>query len=188
MYPPEWDEPVAGNGAMAKAAGSYATAYSNGAPLPPADDDDGEDHTNYLAENEDAPTMPDPAAIDEVLAPPPPPVVVMPEIPADYQAMNEQRQTTNGELPPGLTEPAITDSPRPVSKLLVVEIRPSGNWKDACRQTLKLADRYEGDSAIRLKLAGQEMTMDFPNHRTDCSIELIEALERLPGISRVYEG
>jgi hypothetical protein len=29
--------------------------------------------------------------------------------------------------------------------------------------------------------------MDFPNQRTTSGIELIEALERLPGVGRVYE-
>jgi DNA polymerase-3 subunit alpha len=72
-------------------------------------------------------------------------------------------------------------------KTLVVEIKPVGNWKEACRQSLKLASRYEGDTCLRLQLAGQAMTMDFPNHRTACSAELITALERLPGVIRAYE-
>lgn len=72
-------------------------------------------------------------------------------------------------------------------KTLVVEIKPVGNWKEACRQSLKLASRYEGDTCLRVQLAGQAMTMDFPNHRTACSAELITALERLPGVMRAYE-
>jgi hypothetical protein len=72
-------------------------------------------------------------------------------------------------------------------RTLVVEIKPVGNWKEACRQSLKLAGRYEGDTYLRLQLAGQGMTMDFPNHRTACSAELIAALERLPGVIRAYE-
>lgn len=187
-YPSAWDEPPKSNGQMAELTTPYHVAYGNGAPLPPADDDDEEEQTTYQVEDEDVPTLPDPATIDEVLEPPPPPVVTMPEMPAENHLMKDELRMTNEPMPPMKTEPALNDPIRPGTKLLVVEVRPSGNWKDACRQTLKLAGRYEGDAAIRLKLAGQTMAMDFPNHRTDCSIELIEALERLPGISRVYEG
>jgi DNA polymerase-3 subunit alpha len=84
----------------------------------------------------------------------------------------------------GFREPAAATY---YGRTLVVEIKPVGNWKEACRQSLKLASRYEGDTYLRLQLAGQGMTMDFPNHRTACSAELITALERLPGVIRAYE-
>jgi hypothetical protein len=71
--------------------------------------------------------------------------------------------------------------------MLIVEIRASGNWKDACRQTLGLVKRYEGNAMLRLQLAGQDLVMDFPNHRVGCEVELIEALERVPGVGRVFE-
>ncbi|MEZ4515753.1 MAG: hypothetical protein R3C44_02565 [Chloroflexota bacterium] len=61
------------------------------------------------------------------------------------------------------------------------------NTKDACRQTIRLAGRFEGDSQLSLRLAGQGMVMDFPNQHTDACAELIEALERLPGIIKAYE-
>ncbi len=73
------------------------------------------------------------------------------------------------------------------SRLLVVEIRASGNWKETCRQSVKLAERYQGNAGLRLQLAGQDLVMDFPDRRIDCAIELVEALERLPGVGRVYE-
>ena len=87
-----------------------------------------------------------------------------------------------GDLPP-VDQPILNGS----SKLLIVEIRASGNWKDACRQTLRLAERYEGNAMLRLQLAGQDLMMDFPNHRVGCEVELIEALERVPGVGRVFE-
>ncbi len=40
---------------------------------------------------------------------------------------------------------------------------------------------------LRLQLAGQDLVMDFPNHRTACDLQLIEELERLPGVWRVVE-
>ena len=73
------------------------------------------------------------------------------------------------------------------SRILVVEIRASGNWKEACRQIVKLAGRFEGSLGLRLQLAGQNLVMDFPSQRTDSALELVEQLERLPGVGRVYE-
>lgn len=82
------------------------------------------------------------------------------------------------------------DEPLPTNgsyKMLVVEIRASGNWKEACRQSFQLAERYEGNATLRLQLAGQDLVMDFPNNRVGCEAELIEKLERVPGVGRVYE-
>ena len=73
------------------------------------------------------------------------------------------------------------------SRILVVEIRASGNWKDACRQTVNLTRRYEGNLGLWLQLAGQDLVMDFPDQRTDSATELLEQLERLAGVGRVYE-
>ncbi|MFO7662198.1 MAG: DNA polymerase III subunit alpha [Chloroflexota bacterium] len=195
-YPPNWDEPHPhGKDRAEPSIRDESAVYMNGTPLPPADDDD-EDNTGYSIEDEDTPTLPDPAAIEEALEPAPAPVVEMPE------TTIEQRTTVvtashrpNDEIMLITDEPLVTidddlaknDHMRLTARMLIVEVRPSGNWKDACRQTLKLTGRYEGNVAVRLQLAGQGMVMDFPNHRTECSIELIEALERLPGINRVYE-
>lgn len=82
------------------------------------------------------------------------------------------------------------DEPLPTNgsyKMLVVEIRASGNWKEACRQSFRLAERYEGNATLRLQLAGQDLVMDFPNNRVGCEAELIEKLERVPGVGRVFE-
>ena len=43
------------------------------------------------------------------------------------------------------------------------------------------------NATLRLQLAGQDLVMDFPNHRVGCEVELIEALERVPGVGRVFE-
>ena len=71
-------------------------------------------------------------------------------------------------------------------KTIVIEVKPTGNWQNACRQSLKLAHQFEGEESLSLRLAGQNLTMDFPNHRTQFCPELINQLERLPGIMRVY--
>jgi DNA polymerase-3 subunit alpha len=74
------------------------------------------------------------------------------------------------------------------NKLLVVEVKASGNWQETCRQAIKLASRFEGNAGLSVRLAGQGMVMDFPNQRTESCAELIEALERLPGIVKVFEA
>jgi DNA polymerase-3 subunit alpha len=186
-------------------------------PPPPDDDEGEDDYLEYEAAEEDTPTRPDPAAVDEAKEPPPPPVVTMPTpVTSDeLRVTSEEQVATSGEkstgspaaingMAPDAYEPmtndalpVMNDQPLPVddyehptnglSKLLVVEIRASGDWKDACRRTLKVAGQYEGNAMLRLQLAGQDMVMDFPNHRVGSAVELIEALERLPGVGRVYE-
>lgn len=142
--------------------------------------------------DEDAPTQPDPAAIDEALEPAPAPVVEMPETitRTEPQPMSEQLLAMNRENRFSASSSIDGEAEYPTNglmKLLVVEIRASGNWKEACRQSISLARRYEGNAILRLELAGQNLIMDFPNHQTACEIELIEALERLPGVGRVFE-
>jgi hypothetical protein len=161
-------------------------------------------------------TPPDPAAVEEAQEPLPSPVVEMPERTVSDEAplpgladarppaaeprqperdvqsptMEPQLMNYEQELPAVDASPAANGQPLPTngaSKLLVVEIRASGNWKDACRQSLKLASRYEGNAILRLQLAGQDLVMDFPNNRVGNAVDLIEALERLPGVGRVYE-
>ncbi len=114
-----------------------------------------------------------------------------PRRPANMQMTNDG----NGRSPEighGATssDPAspYEDEPLPTNgtyKMLVVEIRASGNWKEACRQSFRLAERYVGNATLRLQLAGQDLVMDFPNHRVGCEVELIEQLERVPGVGRV---
>ena len=71
-------------------------------------------------------------------------------------------------------------------KLIIVEVKPVGNWHHAFRQTVKLAQAQQGEDQIRLRLAGQSLAIDFPDHTTCYSTELVDQIERLPGILRVY--
>ncbi len=160
--------------------------------LPPDDEDDedtdetfGASDANDLPPDEE-PTRPDPAA----------------EI-TDYESQMTKQEPGYEvrEASYEIRETATAFAPQPVAappdpvetpangtyRLLVVEIRASGNWKEACRQALRLAERYEGAATLRMQLAGQDMVMDFPNHRVGFEVELIEALERLPGVGRVFE-
>ncbi len=73
------------------------------------------------------------------------------------------------------------------SKVVVVEIKPVGNWQQACRQTVKIAADFQGEGGLSLRLAGQNLVMDFPDQHTQICSELIEKLERVHGVLRVYE-
>jgi len=150
---------------------------------PPADDE--EDYSFHESTAEDAPTAPDPAAVAEALEPPVTPVVEMPG-----RVANGESRAIDDDDSAQATAGAVDELIAPVNefiRMLIVEIRPSGNWKEACRQSIGLAKRYDGNAMLRLRLAGQDLVMDFPNHRTACELELIEALERLPGVGRVFE-
>ena len=72
------------------------------------------------------------------------------------------------------------------SRMVVVEIKPVGNWQQACRQTLNTAYEFEGEEELSLRLAGQNLIMDFPQQHTHICTELIEKLERIHGVLRVY--
>jgi hypothetical protein len=52
---------------------------------------------------------------------------------------------------------------------------------------VRLAERYVGNAGLRLQLAGQGLVMDFPDRRIECALDLVEGLERIPGVGRVYE-
>ena len=101
-------------------------------------------------------------------------------------ATNDLRPATNGHSL-NSNRPANGVAPPPPSRILVVEIRASGNWKDACRQSVRLAERYVGNAGLRLQLAGQGLVMDFPDRRIECALDLVEGLERIPGVGRVFE-
>ncbi len=85
-----------------------------------------------------------------------------------HAATNDSRPTTNGHSL-NSNGPANGVAPPPPSRILVVEIRASGNWKDACRQSVRLAERYVGNAGLRLQLAGQGLVMDFPDRRIECA-------------------
>ncbi len=72
------------------------------------------------------------------------------------------------------------------AKEIVVEIKSAGNWQDTCRRTLKTAKGFPGEDTLKLRFPGQTLVMNFPAGTTDFSEDLVEALERIPGIIRVY--
>lgn len=85
-----------------------------------------------------------------------------------------------------LSVPAATASYEKTHVVMVIEVKPSGNWQKACRDALRLVNEYEGKDGLSIRIAGQGMKMDFPNGRTKSCPELFEALRLIPGIARVY--
>ncbi|MCB8945534.1 MAG: DNA polymerase III subunit alpha [Ardenticatenaceae bacterium] len=124
-----------------------------------------------------APFIAEPAAASHYTTPPPPPnfdedsVAVPPAKPVFGNGKVKVNGNGNG---------------RNGHKTIVVEVKPTGNWQNACRQSIKLAHQFEGADSFSLHLAGQNLTMDFPNQHTQFCPELVNQLERLPGIMRVY--
>ena len=207
----------AGNPPVAEPPPVYLAAAADVTPPPPDEDEYWEENAPPAAElpsDHEALTPPDRAAAQEAEEPPPAPVVEMPVASDERRATSDEwpvarsEEPVNGNQPPMTNNPqaATNDSrpttnghslnsngptngvaPPPPSRILVVEIRASGNWKDACRQSVRLAERYVGNAGLRLQLAGQGLVMDFPDRRIECALDLVEGLERIPGVGRVFE-
>ncbi len=101
-------------------------------------------------------------------------------------------ENNHKQLPDATAEPPIfgeykVNGKNGKAKVVVVEIKPVGNWQQACRQSIKIAGEFQGDEGLSLRLAGQNLVMDFPNQHTHVCSELIERLERVQGVLRVYE-
>lgn len=72
-------------------------------------------------------------------------------------------------------------------KMVVVEIKPVAEWRDICRQVVKVADAFSGADSLRLCMVGQDWLMDFPNQKTDYCPELVGRLEQMASVSSVTE-
>ncbi|NHZ71916.1 MAG: hypothetical protein GWP17_02375 [Aquificales bacterium] len=92
---------------------------------------------------------------------------------------------------PALDKPRITFGSTPngfaanTVKTMVVEIKPVGNWKEACRQVLQEARKYQGEDKLRLQMVSHGWAMDFPNNHTKICQDLLVNLRRLPGVASV---
>ncbi|MCP4416410.1 MAG: hypothetical protein GY805_07300, partial [Chloroflexi bacterium] len=93
------------------------------------------------------------------------------------------------QAPPAAKTPLVSPAPtRPntVYKTVVVEIRPVGNWQEACRKTLRKVNEYEGEDGLTIVISGQDLKMEFGNGRTRSCPDLLETLRIIPGIAKVY--
>jgi hypothetical protein len=74
------------------------------------------------------------------------------------------------------------------ARTVIVEIKAVGNWREACRLTLRTAKSHSGEDDLRMRISGQELAVDFPECGTRFCDDLVQDLERIPGIVRVYSG
>ena len=72
------------------------------------------------------------------------------------------------------------------ASMIVVEIKAAGNWQETCRHTVKTAKSFPGKDSLKIRFPGQTLTMTLPEGSTDFCDDLIESLEKIPGIIRVY--
>jgi DNA polymerase-3 subunit alpha len=102
------------------------------------------------------------------------------------QAQENGSDTPTAKTP--LVSPAPTRQTNSIRKTVVVEIRPVGNWQEACRRALNKLNEYEGEDGLTIMISGQNLKMDFPNGRTRSCPDLLETLRTIPGIAKVYNG
>jgi DNA polymerase-3 subunit alpha len=105
-------------------------------------------------------------------------------------------QVENGKLAFNHAHPPISNPQSPIangqskiqipkSKIVIVEVEPVNHWQETFREAISLAGRFEGADRLSLSLNGRNLVMDFPNQRTDFCPELVSALQKLPGVTRV---
>ena len=82
---------------------------------------------------------------------------------------------------------AVYTPPPEPTRHLVVEIKPVGNWRDACRRSLEKVSEYTGRDTITLHFVDTHLYIDFPQRRTRTSSDLLQNLRLIPGVARVYE-
>jgi DNA polymerase-3 subunit alpha len=82
---------------------------------------------------------------------------------------------------------AIPGNGNQQTRIVVVEIKAVGNWREACRRTVETAKTHSGEDDLRLYISGQDLAMEFSDCGTRFCDDLVEALERIPGIVRVYD-
>lgn len=73
-------------------------------------------------------------------------------------------------------------------RLITVDIKPAGSWQEACRRAVQKAGDFQGRDTLRIRFTGQGIVLNFPESATDFCPELIEELEKIPGVMRVYGG
>ncbi len=84
--------------------------------------------------------------------------------------------------------PFPAPKPAPKTRTIVIEIKPVGNWREACRQALDKSGQFAGRDRLSVRLSGSSLAMDFPNQATRLCPDLLESLRMVPGVARVYEG
>ena len=69
---------------------------------------------------------------------------------------------------------------------IVVEIKASRKLAGDVPPDSKTAKDFPGQDGLKIRFPGQTFTMTFPEGCTDFCDDLVESLEKIPGIIRVY--
>lgn len=70
-------------------------------------------------------------------------------------------------------------------RVIIVDVQPSANWQDNCRQIVKLVDEFEGNDHLRIRLVNPGFEMDFPNHPTLFCPELVRSIKEMASVLNV---
>lgn len=150
-------------------AGSVQTSRPPLAPPPPPNFDD--DWQSAEAEYQDIED--DPAEIE-------PAAPASPVQPETSLAADESYTARSGE------EVVVPANSQQGKKRVVVEIKASGNWQETCRRTVKTAQKFPGRDSLQLHFPGQPLAISLPEDFTEFCNDLVDELERIPGIIRVF--
>ncbi len=105
-------------------------------------------------------------------------------LPSSQDAPAPPQATTPTYAPSTPATPPVALPPR--TRQVVVEVAPDLYWKETCRESVQLATAYSGNDSLMIALMGQRLTIEFPNQQTQFCSELLAALQKLPGVQRVY--
>jgi DNA polymerase-3 subunit alpha len=89
---------------------------------------------------------------------------------------NGRRQAGNGR-----SSPRKLQGPHRIH----VEVEPGEAWQNIFREVLAVSKRYPGEGQLTISLAGQGLTMAFPDQITQFGPEMAAALSELPGVLRI---
>jgi hypothetical protein len=89
---------------------------------------------------------------------------------------NNQQSTTNEDRLPTNQQ---TNQPATIW----LEISARGNWRQAVKQSLKIAGNFPGNDHLHIRLAEQpDFTMSFPNNPTQAGPTLLGRLRNLADV------
>jgi hypothetical protein len=104
------------------------------------------------------------------------PIKAAPSAPKTEKATPAARQ--NGRTADTrLLTPTVEKNPE---KVVVVNVRPVGDWQKTCRELINVASQFEGRDSLRLNLVGHTLVMEFPNQNTHYCPELVASMEKMP--------
>ena len=70
-------------------------------------------------------------------------------------------------------------------RIVVVDIAPVSDWREACRLLVRMANEYSGRDSLRIRLTGHDIAMDFPNQNTLYCPNLVDEMHKLPAVTGI---